>query len=217
MTGAYNMARVRSKQLKKQGCKPYFILSGGTCGLSNLGYCGAVLELKAQFDAKNIPYPDALFVPVGTCGTIAGIIAGIKLAGMKTKVFGVKIFDSFPANLLMMKYYAQNVLDCIQKYTGKTLGRIKTNQFALLENYLGQGYAYPTSKGMQAIQLAKPYLKLENTYTGKTLAACLDYCHGEGKGRNVLFWNTYNSLPFNQSDTFNKMPEQLKKVFGIHK
>ena len=36
-------------------------------------------------------------------------------------------------------------------------------------------------------------IALEPTYTGKTMAALIEYCTGPGKGRRVLFWNTYNS------------------------
>ena len=54
------------------GAERYFIAAGGSSPLGSVGYVKAVLELKSQIEADLLPEPRFIFVPVGTCGTIAG-------------------------------------------------------------------------------------------------------------------------------------------------
>ena len=214
MPGAYQMARRQYKKLKEAGKRPYFIISGATCGLGNFGYCTAMYELKHQIENGEMPMPGSIFVPVGTCGTIAGLLAGIKLTGLPIKVFGVKVFDSFPANKYMIKYYAQNVLNYIQKQRNTIKLHIENDDFELLEAYLGDGYGIPTIESIRAVKQLEPRLKLETTYTGKTFAACMEYCKSEAAKKPVLFWNTYNSQPFPMDTGLEDLPEELEFVFS---
>jgi len=65
------------------------------------------------------------------------------------------------------------------------------------------------------VNKAATRISLETTYTGKTLAACLDYCNRAGKDEKVLFWNTYNSASFEQSTDFSKLPEEIRQKLPI--
>ena len=58
--------------------------AGGSSPLGSVGYVKAVLELKSQIEADILPEPRFIFVPVGTCGTIAGLIVGVRLAGLRS-------------------------------------------------------------------------------------------------------------------------------------
>jgi 1-aminocyclopropane-1-carboxylate deaminase/D-cysteine desulfhydrase-like pyridoxal-dependent ACC family enzyme len=65
------------------------------------------------------------------------------------------------------------------------------------EGFFGDGYAQPTAEGREAVELAAAYgLRLEATYSGKTLAAVVtDARNNQLTDKTVLFWNTYNSRP----------------------
>jgi hypothetical protein len=62
--------------------------------------------------------------------------------------------------------------------------------------------------------------KLENTYTGKTIAAMIDFLkRKENKDKKVLFWNTFSSIDLNHyldEIKFNwiDLPEIFHKFFN---
>mgnify|MGYP001821622806 FL=1 len=89
--------------------------------------------------------------------------------------------------------------------------KIRKTDFDLLTGYLGSGYGAVTPEAAEAVKLAADRVSLETTYTGKTLAACLDYCRKAGDNEKVLFWNTYNSAIFEQSTEFSKLPEEIQQ------
>lgn len=209
---AYNTMRNLFRELKKKGENPYLIFSGGTSGLSDFGHVNAAFEIAKQVKTGEIPEPDKLFVAVGTCGTIAGLIAGLKIAGLSTRVMGVRVVNSFPAYPFIIRYFAQKAANSLRKYD-PSIPRVKIRKtdFDLLTGYLGAGYGAVTPEAAEAVKLAADQISLETTYTGKTLAACLDYCRRAGNNEKVLFWNTYNSAAFEQSNDFSKLPEEIQK------
>jgi hypothetical protein len=62
------------------------------------------------------------------------------------------------------------------------------------------------------VDWAAPMLALETTYTGKALAACLDYCRTDGAGETVLFWNTFNSSPIPQASSLDGLPAGIRRA-----
>ncbi|MEN8201962.1 MAG: pyridoxal-phosphate dependent enzyme [Bacteroidota bacterium] len=211
--GAYRYARHLFRELKEKEQAPYFILSGGTCGLSNVGHVNAAFEIAEQVKAGLLPEPGRLFVAAGTCGTISGLIAGLKMAGLSTRVVGVRVVDSFPAYPYVIRYYAQKVADYLRRYDHSIPKiKIRKDSFDLLTDYLGDGYGAVTAEGKAAVELAKPQLSLETTYTGKTLAACLDYCRNTAQEEKVLYWHSYNSAEFEQSPSYDLLPDEIREM-----
>lgn len=210
LTGAFTNARTMYKKREKNDELPYFIINGGSCRLGNLGYLNAAFELAEQIELGQLPEPDVIYVAVGTCGTASGLIAGLKMLGLKSKVIGVKILDSFPATKKVLRYYAQDIADYLHKIDSNIPKvKISFEDFSFLIHYLGDGYAIPTEASKQAVKLVSPNMILETTYTGKTLAACLDYCKNNNKA--VLFWNTFNSAFFSKQKNFIGLPNILIK------
>ena len=72
------------------GEERYFIPAGGSSPLGSVGYVKAVSELKLQIEEGILPEPRLIFVPVGTCGTMAGLTAGVQVTGLKTEVIGIR-------------------------------------------------------------------------------------------------------------------------------
>ncbi|NUN50527.1 MAG: pyridoxal-phosphate dependent enzyme, partial [Candidatus Brocadiae bacterium] len=52
---------------------------GGSNALSTLGYINAGLEVAAQVARGDMPRPDVVVAALGTGGTVAGILAGLRL------------------------------------------------------------------------------------------------------------------------------------------
>lgn len=186
----------------------YVIPVGGSNILGVLGVINAVFELRDQIAQGLLPEPDLIFVPFGSMGTTAGLLLGIKLAGLKSQVRAIKVTNT-------EKYNAQNLfalikdtneflykLDetiplCISSEIAQWSARIFLwNLFdvSICQEYIGDGYAYATEAGEHAQILFKDleHITLDQTYTAKAAAALIHDCEvNKDTNRVILFWNTY--------------------------
>ena len=194
----------------------YFVDPGGSCPIGTLGYVDAGLELARQVEQGLLPEPAQVFVAAGTCGTLAGLTLGFKLAGLKTKPVGVRVapgpFSSRSAALKL----ARKTLE-LMRARDPDVPPLKLSENDLLfeTSALGPGYGHPTPDGEQAITLAaaEEGLTLDSTYTGKTLGALIKNAPQPGP---TLFWNTYNSAdlsPKAASVDWQNMPPCFHRFF----
>lgn len=179
---------------------PYLIIPGDSNPLSNLGYVNAVFELKKQIEENILPEPDYIFVSAGSCGTTAGLLAGVKLVGLKSKIIGVRVSEPIVANKKNIIKMANKTLKYISTYTNSnSFNFVNNNDLDVLANYLGKGYGYPIPKLDETIRFLqeKENIKLDPTYTAKTMLALTDFVRNSDKKYNILFINTLNSVDFN--------------------
>lgn len=184
-----------------------FLLPGGSplfgrgTPLGVVGFIDAILELSVQIKQGEIPEPDVIFLAGSTTGTAAGLVAGCKLLGLKTKIHAVAVYKDFLANASNLARNANKALKYLRK-RDKNFPKIRvtTEDFELIEGYLGSGYGVKTIKGQKAVDTIfdlegkEKGFSLETTYTGKAMAGMLDFLKKEeNKNKIVLFWNTYNS------------------------
>ena len=80
------------------GHVPYVIPAGGSSPLGAVGYVNAAFELKGQIDRGTLPEPEAIFLPLGTMGTAAGLMLGLKAAGLGSRVVAVRVVPPVVAN-----------------------------------------------------------------------------------------------------------------------
>jgi len=212
--------------------KHYLMLPGGSLlfgkGSPNgtIGFINAALELSKQIKNGELPEPDAIFVAGGSGGTAGGLIAGCKLAGLKTKIHCVQVSMDWVVNKSTVALNANKALEYIQK-KDKSFPKIKVEEddFEVISGYLGSEYGVKTIRSQNAVDKVwelegkKRGFKLETTYTGKTMAAMLDYLEkDENKSKIVLFWNTYNSNDLDgylRETNFNykKLPKKFHQFY----
>src|SRR5262249_7915552 len=77
--------RVCGRELLR-GELPYIIPTGGSSPVGTLGYVNAAFELHEQITRGELPEPAWIFVPMGSGGTVAGLVLGAKLAGLRSRV-----------------------------------------------------------------------------------------------------------------------------------
>ncbi len=75
-----------------------WIPAGGSTALGALGHANAAVELADQLARASAPAPDTLVVPLGSGGTAAGLLVGLALAGLPTRVIGVRVVPRVVAN-----------------------------------------------------------------------------------------------------------------------
>ncbi len=182
----------------------YLLWAGGTSPLSTLGYVNAAFELKQQVDDGMLPEPKYIFGATGSMGTTAGLVAGISLAGLKSKVVGVKVSMNEYSNARGITALANKTIRLMRKYDQTVPDLTFTlNDFRFETGFFGGEYGKVTPEGKAAVELIKRTegIKLETTYTGKTLAAMLDFVKQDKSlnGAPVLLWDTYNSVDFTET------------------
>ena len=173
----------------------YFLAPGGSSPLSCLGYVNAVFELKVQIEAGLLPEPRLIFVPLGTCGTMAGLIAGVRLAGLEARVVGVRVVDWIIGNawsVARLVHHTMRLIEtCAELQSGE---QIRAAEIEIWHRDFGSGYAIPTEASSRAVGLMqeREAISLETTYTGKTLAGLTHYVQKHRcENQPILFWNTY--------------------------
>ncbi|MFZ5908965.1 MAG: 1-aminocyclopropane-1-carboxylate deaminase/D-cysteine desulfhydrase [Chloroflexota bacterium] len=168
----------------------YFIPVGGHTWLGCLGYARAALEIQAQADALGIG--DAhLVTAAGTGGTLAGLLAGLRLTGSSLRPLGIdvgKLWKGFPVSLARLTTEICRRLGEERNF--------KAEDIPLLENvYAAPKYGQPSPGCVQAIHtLARMEgILLDPVYTGKAFGGLLDLMErGSLGGRDepVIFLHT---------------------------
>ncbi|MFX0040747.1 MAG: 1-aminocyclopropane-1-carboxylate deaminase/D-cysteine desulfhydrase [Promethearchaeota archaeon] len=201
-------------------------LFGIGSSLGMVGIVNALFELKEQIDQNLLPEPDIIFLAGGTVGTAAGLIAGCKILGLKSKVYVVAVYTKLTSNPTAVKRSANKVIKYLRK-RDKSIPKVNVNEedFVFITSYLGSGYGTVTIRGQNAVDKVfelegqKRGFSLETTYTGKAMAAMFDYLNQEKhQNKIVLFWNTYNSNDLDKylketNFQYDKLPKKFHKFY----
>jgi len=140
-----------------------------------------------------------IVLPIGTGGTAAGLAAGIVLAGGTCRVVGVRVASSFFANALTARILANAALRIIAGGRDRNMREKVTRDVLEVDgSFCGAGYGRSTPAGEEAARMmeGEEGLTLDATYTAKAAALLIGRAEeGWGRGLNVLFWHTLNSVP----------------------
>ncbi|MGD8794046.1 MAG: pyridoxal-phosphate dependent enzyme [Anaerolineae bacterium] len=201
--------------LARTGRRPYFIYPGASGTLGVLGYINAAFELQAQWQATGRPAPEAIYVAAGSCGTLAGLLLGARLAGLEGRVVGVRVVGRDVANRRKVARLANRAAGYL-RHQDPTVPKVEVRpeEVELLDGYLGPGYAHPTSAARQAVAWAAETeeLPLETTYTGKALAALLDHARRR-PGARLVFVDTFAQAPALEEGDYQDLPPAFWPLF----
>jgi len=212
----YQLLRCRLKS----GCFPQIIPPGGSSPTGTTGFVNAAFELRKQITNGEMPEPEYIYVACGTMGTAAGLILGLRAARLDSRVISVRVTSEKFVN-------ARGMIELIDK-TSSLLNSLDASfprfgfsaaDIDIRHDYFGERYALFTREGMEAVSLMRESegIKLDGTYTGKTLAAIIDDAKsGSLRGKAVLFWNTLNSRDFSDaisSIDYHSLPRGFHRYF----
>ena len=199
-----------------EGSRAYLIPAGSTSPLSSLGFLFVVDEIKKAVENSEFPEPDYIFFPSGTMGTLSGISLGCALFRLRTKVVGVRVVEKILCNRTFAKKLAMRTLKKLReiawekeisrkggslmeegsswKVVEREVSHWIDENMLLLDDFIGRGYGFPTLDGDRALEFFSKFgLKVERTYTAKTLSALIQLRENL-KGKNILFYYTLNTL-----------------------
>ncbi|MGB0120878.1 MAG: pyridoxal-phosphate dependent enzyme [Solirubrobacterales bacterium] len=172
---------------------PYILPAGGSSPLGALGYVEAAFEIAGQVESGELPEPSHIVVPVGTGGTVAGLMLGLQLTGLSTQVVGVIVNDKLRLDERTMVRLAKRSAWLLGSRGAPNVPAVEAGRLTLVRDWLGEGYGHGTPEGEAATDLAieTEELPLDPVYTAKAMAALLamDAKGSFGEGP-VLFINT---------------------------
>ena len=160
------------------------IPEGGSNALGALGYVRCAEELCAQLGRR----PATVICAVGSGGTLAGLLAGVRLLDLPYRVVGVCVCDD-------RAYFQERVAGILEEMA-RDYGvdvALPADQIEIWEDYVGLGYALSTDEELRLItDIARlEGLITDPVYTGKALRGLITELE---RGRNlpepVIFLHT---------------------------
>ncbi|MFW6263114.1 MAG: 1-aminocyclopropane-1-carboxylate deaminase/D-cysteine desulfhydrase [Thermotogota bacterium] len=159
----------------------YLIPEGGSNIVGSLGYIRAVGEMAEQTD---LDFFDAIFCPVGSGGTYAGLLAGLKMNKLNKQLIGINV------TLTDHRDFEQKIRGICDEYLHRSLidERIQDDDIKIIDGYCGEAYAVPTDKGLSYIQsfMLHTGILLDPVYTSKAFDGMIEESKKHGFKR-VLF------------------------------
>jgi len=160
-------------RLVRKGRKPYLVPPGGSGPLGEISYAMAMQEMVTQSHGLGIEI-DYVVTPVGSQGTLCGLILGKKMLQLDTKLIGISVNLQDTCKLAGLPTIEEMV-----KKAGELIDvpvDVSPGDYELLYDYVGEGYGFPTKEGLASIELMaeKEGILLDPTYTGKSMAGLID-------------------------------------------
>lgn len=157
-------------ELRAAGRRPYVVPRGGAVPLGAVGYARAALELAGQLLDAGVE-PRALWLATGSCGTQAGLLAGVRWLCLQARVVGVTV--SRPAEEVRARVAE------LAAGTAALLGLphpAGSDDVEVVAGYLGPGYGQRSAAGERAAALAARTegVFLDPVFAAKAMAALIE-------------------------------------------
>ena len=199
--------------------RPFVIGPGGSNAVGTIGYVDAGLELAQQIERGEVPLPEHIFVALGSGGTAAGLLAGLRLGGVRSEVHAVVVADGGLLGESGVRWLGKAALRRLRRVE-PALPKPVLDGLTVDGGELGGGYGHETTAAREAMDLARDLegLTLEPTYTGKTLAALVREARGALAGRTLLYWHTLSGTPAASLElpplSMEGVPPRLRAILG---
>ena len=177
---------------------PYFLTVGGSTPVGCVGFVEAALELAEQVEAGALPEPSHVVVALGSGGTAAGLAAGLRLAGLRTRVVGIVVNDRTPVSAPVVAKLANRTLRPAARARRARAG-MRSSPATSTRRPPGSAPATairtPEAERTRAAAAAQEGLELDPVYTAKAMAGLLALREqgrfGDGP---VLFWQSHDTM-----------------------
>ncbi|MCW4021646.1 MAG: D-cysteine desulfhydrase family protein [Candidatus Bathyarchaeota archaeon] len=177
-----------AEMFRSEGHTPYVIPVGASLPSTVPGYALALQEAVNQFEALGEPL-DYIICTCGTGGTQAGLIFGVELLGMQTKIVGASVFatkDQATQTILNLVNGAAKLFDVDVSAT--------VDDVTVFDDYIKEGYGKLNKEVTDVLKLVAETegIFIDPIYTGKAMVMLIDLIK-KGyfkKTDNVLFFHT---------------------------
>lgn len=214
--GLASAVAARAAWVRARGGVPYVIPVGASTPTGATGYAAAVDELFAQVRAREIPgVPQAIYAPLGSGGTVAGLVVGAARNGLAPGVVrGVAVVESAERWGAALVYGLARGAERVSKRPrGRDLARADA---CVVRGWVGAGYGHPSDAGERARELfARDGVQLDPVYSAKTAAALIAGARFVPGNGPVLLVATLSSAPLEPLQAGRvALPEALEALFA---
>ena len=171
----------------------HWVPAGGSVPLGALGHVNAALELVMQLARLHLAVPDVIVAPLGSGGTVAGLVVGLALAGAPTRVIGVRVVPRIVANRSHVLRLARRTRALIARKAEVSLPPLDSTRLVIHDGAYGGAYGRETAPGRAAAQALRDAggPVLDATYSAKSFGVALELARRVPDER-VLFWLTFD-------------------------
>ena len=172
----------------------HWIPAGGSSPLGALGHAGAALELVAQLTRDGMAMPEAVVVPLGSGGTVAGLLLGFAIAGVATKVIAVRVVPRMVGNRGHVLRLARRSRALLGRLASESMPPIDPSRLHIEHACYGGAYGRETGEAAAAAswlrQSGGPLL--DGTYSAKSFGHALALAR-RSPDCAILFWLTFDA------------------------
>ena len=169
----------------RRGGRAAVLPAGGSTPTGALGYAAAASEIVEQLADAGITRA-RIFVAAGTCGTLAGLLAGLGAHAEAFPITAIAVLEDATASAARA--------DTLARACSTRLGNSPPPPAEVLDGFLGDGYGMPTDEMHEAVELCarREGLLLDPVYTGKAMAGMIEMVRAgkPGPGETAVFWHT---------------------------
>ncbi|QJY46119.1 1-aminocyclopropane-1-carboxylate deaminase/D-cysteine desulfhydrase [Pseudonocardia broussonetiae] len=180
------LAAERAAELTASGTPAVAVPRGGSTAVGALGFADAAAELAAQLAGRR---PSAVVLPVGSGGSVAGLLAGMAECGLDVPVVGVSV--SRPPESVRASVLA------LARECAALRGTVPPDPAQLrLVDARGPGFGRTTALEDERARLAlhtEGWL-LDTTYGAEAFSAAVDLLLAHPPDP-VLWWHTGGTVP----------------------
>jgi D-cysteine desulfhydrase len=153
----------------------------------------AALEMADQLARGRMTVPDLLVVPLGSGGTVAGLLVGLAIAGLPTRVVGVRVVPKVVANRARVRRLAARTRALLSRLAGVDLPPLDHDRLEIEEGAYGGAYARESAaaRGAADALLDAGGPRLDATYSAKAFGVALARAR-RAPDERVLFWLTFD-------------------------
>jgi 1-aminocyclopropane-1-carboxylate deaminase/D-cysteine desulfhydrase-like pyridoxal-dependent ACC family enzyme len=174
------------ERLRHDGRRPAIVPLGASTPLGALGFVDAVGEMVQQGVV-----PDVIVHASSSGGTSAGLLAGVAIHGLRTRVIGISADDPPHALLSTVETIVRGLAPMLDTDSEALLAAIRPE---FDDAFVGAGYGAATdaSREVQGALARTHAVFVDHTYSAKGLAGLVRYAR-DGRiphDATVLFWHT---------------------------
>lgn len=176
----------------KRRPRVHYIPLGGTTAPGMLGHVSAGLELAEQIQSGVMPEPGELVLPLGTGGTAAGLLLGMHLAGLGTRVVGVRVGPRLLSTRWVVRWRMRQVAGLLRHLTREQIPVPPANRLVVEHGWSGGAYGRAEPRARRPAEWLKDAtgIRLDGTYSAKAFGAAWE--RAEHADAPVLFWLTFD-------------------------
>jgi D-cysteine desulfhydrase len=149
--------------------------------------------LVTQLQRDGLSVPSEIVVPLGSGGTVAGLLLGLTVAGVSTRVVGVRVVPRTVGNRWHVLRLARQARRLLARLSGEQLPALDADRLEIAQDAYGGAYGRESEIARNAARALRVTggPELDGTYSAKAFGHALGRARGAPE-HSVLFWLTFD-------------------------